>query len=144
VGVRQVKFCDISGVEDGVESHEVQLDQMRIEIDLAPGEYDKLLSALRPYLDAGRIEASIPDGAAFGHHRESTRASSSTGLTVEERQELREWAEERGMELPPNNRFKRSLVEEWRAATDPDHTPDPDADSDSDLEFDYSDPEQQA
>ncbi len=52
MGTRQIRYCDLSGAEDGVELHEVQIDQMRIEIDLAPKEYDKLLKLLQPYLDA--------------------------------------------------------------------------------------------
>jgi len=58
MGVRQIKFCDLSGVEKNVQTHELQVDQMRIEIDLADPEYAKLLKLLQPYLDVGRIEAA--------------------------------------------------------------------------------------
>ena len=132
MGTRQIRYCDLSGAEDGVELHEVQIDQMRIEIDLAPGEYAKLLKLLQPYLDAGRIEASIPDGSVFGggDGRGGSGRASTTGLTAEERQDLRTWAEEQGIEVPANNRFKKSLVDEWREATgqvvSPDETDDPD------------------
>ena len=112
MGVRQIKFCDLSGVEKNVQTHELQVDQMRIEIDLADPEYAKLLKLLQPYLDVGRIEASVPAGM--------TRRSappSGTALTAEQRQQVREWAEARGIEVPVNNRFKRSLVDQWKADT---------------------------
>ncbi|WP_226360811.1 hypothetical protein [Pseudonocardia sp. ICBG1142] len=39
MGVRTVRFCDITGVEsDDVVHHELQIDQMRIEIDLLDTE----------------------------------------------------------------------------------------------------------
>ncbi|WP_226351922.1 hypothetical protein [Pseudonocardia sp. ICBG601] len=61
MGVRTVRFCDITGVEsDDVVHHELQIDQMRIEIDLLDTEYERLLDVLRPFIDAGRVEASIP------------------------------------------------------------------------------------
>ena len=33
---------------------------MRVEIDLVDTEYERLLATLQPFIDAGRIEASIP------------------------------------------------------------------------------------
>ncbi len=37
---------------------------MRVEIDLVDTEYERLLEVLRPFIDAGRVEASIPAGPA--------------------------------------------------------------------------------
>jgi hypothetical protein len=118
VGVRQIRYCDISGTERDVNSHELQIDQMRIEIDLADPEYAKLLDMLRPYLDAGRVEASISSAAQLPSGRAATPGRpSSTSLTREERQQLRAWAEENGLDAPANNRFKRTVVEQWRRET---------------------------
>jgi len=111
MGVRQIRYCDISGVEDDVESHELHIDQMRIELDLAGTEYRKLLELLRPYLDAGRVEAALPDGAG------GRGVSRAPKLTVQERQQVRLWAETRGIEVPSNNRFKTALIEQWREDT---------------------------
>lgn len=117
MGVREIRYCDLTGTEDGVESHEIHLDQMRIAIDLAAGEYQKLLTLLGPYMDAGRIDASVPDGSALGGaRRNEPRRRTTSGLTAEQRQELRQWAEENGIEVPSNNRFSQALVQRWREA----------------------------
>jgi hypothetical protein len=122
MGIRQIRYCDLTGAEDGVESHEIQIDQMRIEIDLAGEEYRKLLAALRPFLDAGRVEASAPAAAPAparsgerqgGDRRPPTR----TGLSATERDQVRRWAEAKDLPVPANNRFKRSLIEQWRQET---------------------------
>jgi hypothetical protein len=59
MGIRPIRYCDITGAEERpgqeVEAHELHIDQMRLQIDLAAGEYQKLLALLRPYIDAGRI-----------------------------------------------------------------------------------------
>lgn len=117
MGVRQIRFCDISGTERDVQSHELQIDQMRVEIDLADPEYSKLLDLLRPYLDAGRVEASIPDAGQLPVRQAPAGRPSSTSLTREQRQQLRVWAQSRGIDAPSNNRFKRSVVEQWRRET---------------------------
>ncbi|GAA1835287.1 hypothetical protein GCM10009836_12070 [Pseudonocardia ailaonensis] len=110
MGVRQIRYCDISGVENDVSSHELHIDQMRVELDLAGKEYEKLLVLLRPYLDAGRIEAALPEGSG-------SRASRAPKLSLQERQQVRQWAEQRGIEVPSNNRFKTALIEQWREET---------------------------
>ncbi|MCW0214776.1 MAG: Lsr2 family protein [Pseudonocardia sp.] len=124
MGVRQIRYCDITGVEKDVEGHVLNVDQMRIELDLAAPEYQKLLAVLRPYIDAGRVEASVPESVVAAMTKSGRRsprvsASSSTGLTPEERAQVRTWAEARGIEVPANNRFKSALVEEWRRETGP-------------------------
>lgn len=121
MGIRQIRFCDITGTETDVESHEIHIDQMRIAIDLADSEYRRLIAALQPFIDAGRVEASVPDAGSLparapaSRSRTHRRASTSTGLTASEREQLRQWAEARGYPVPVNNRFKQSLINEWRA-----------------------------
>ncbi|MBN9733811.1 MULTISPECIES: histone-like nucleoid-structuring protein Lsr2 [unclassified Pseudonocardia] len=120
MGIRQIRYCDVSGVEDDVESHEIHIDQMRIEIDLAGAEYRKLLTALRPYVDAGRVEASAPASVPDrgGPRREGERRPPTrTGLSAAEREQVRQWAESQDLPVPANNRFKRSLIEQWRRET---------------------------
>ncbi|MCE3551065.1 Lsr2 family protein [Pseudonocardia sp. RS11V-5] len=112
MGIREIRYCDLTGSEHDVESHELNIDQMRVQIDLAGPEYRKLLSLLQPYIDAGRVDASIPDLRPA--KRAGGQVSTSTGLTAEEREQLRQWAEDKGIEVPSNNRFKRSLVDQWR------------------------------
>ncbi|GAA4696505.1 hypothetical protein GCM10023215_38230 [Pseudonocardia yuanmonensis] len=117
MGIREIRFCDLTGSEQDVESHELNIDQMRVQIDLAGPEYRKLLQLLQPYIEAGRVDASIPDLRSAARRGGHAPVSTSTGLTVEEREQLRQWAEEKGIEVPSNNRFKRSLVEQWREET---------------------------
>jgi hypothetical protein len=122
MGIRSIRYCDISGTEDDVDGHEINIDQMRIDIDLAASEYRKLLELLRPYIDAGRVEASAPDfpttAAGSGSApRRATRPRTRTDLTKDERLQLRQWAEETGIPVAANNRFKMPLVEQWRAET---------------------------
>lgn len=112
MGVRQIRYCDISGVEADVDSHELHIDAMRVELDLAGAEYRKLLEILRPYLDAGRIEAAMPE-AARG-------VSKAPKLSLHERQQLRRWAESQGIVVPSNNRFKTVLITQWREETQDD------------------------
>lgn len=117
MGIREIRFCDISGSETDVTTHELHIDQLRVEIDLADVEYRKLLDILRPYMDAGRLEASAPDTAALPRGPRAARrahAPAGSGLTADERSALRAWAETQGIRVPDNNRFKTSLVEQWR------------------------------
>lgn len=117
MGIREIRFCDITGSEDDVSPHEIHIDQLRVEIDLADNEYRKLIEVLQPYMDAGRLEASAPDTATLpttSSRRAGHRASTAPKLTPTERQELRHWAETQGIVVPANNRFKTSLVERWR------------------------------
>jgi len=117
MGIRSIRYCDISGTEEEVESHEINIDQMRVEIDLASSEYRKLLELLQPYIDAGRIEASAPGFAPPTPSTRRGRARTRSDLNAEERARLRQWAEERGIPVAANNRFKKSLVNQWRAET---------------------------
>jgi hypothetical protein len=119
MGIRSIRYCDISGTEKEVDAHAINIDQMRVEIDLAEPEYRKLLELLRPYIDAGRIEASAPDFPAQVpvRRRGGTRSRTRTDLDADERAQLREWAEENDIPVAANNRFKMSLVNQWRAET---------------------------
>lgn len=127
MGIRQIRYCDITGTETDVEPHEIHIDQMRIEIDLAAGEYRSLLETLQPFIDAGRVDASAPDTAALPDHptptqsrRHGRHGPTRSGLSAPERDQLRQWAEARGIPVPPNNRFKQSLIAQWRHDTTPD------------------------
>lgn len=125
MGVREIRFSDLSGLEDEVESHELQIDQMRIEVDLAAAEYRQLLELLRPYIDAGRVEASVSgadrsvvDGRSDRQAGPARKAAGGVpALSPRERQQVRQWAEAKGMEVPVNNRFKRAVIEQWRQET---------------------------
>lgn len=129
MGTRQIRFCDITGTETDVEAHEIHIDQMRIEIDLAASEYRRLLEALQPFIDAGRVDACAPDTAALPDHsaapqggRRGRHGPTRSGLSATERDQLRQWAEAKNIPVPPNNRFKQSLIAQWRHDTTPDMT----------------------
>lgn len=120
MGTRSIRYCDISGTEEDVNAHAINIDQMRLEIDLAESAYHKLLELLRPYLDAGRIEAAasgfeVPPATPTRRGRGRT----GTALTLDERAQLRQWAEGQGIPVPTNNRFKMSIVNQWRAEVAP-------------------------
>lgn len=124
MGIRQIRYCDITGTETDVEQHELHIDQMRIEIDLASIEYRRLLEALQPFIDAGRVEASVPNTAALSDHlarpqgkQRGSHGPTRSGLSADERARLRQWAEAKGIPVPPNNRFKQSLIAQWRSDT---------------------------
>lgn len=114
MGVREIRYCDISGTEADVESHELNIDQMHIQIDLAGPEYQKLLELLQPYIDAGRVEASVP---ARSKSTGSRQAGGSSSLSAEERSRLRKWAAEEGIPVAPSGRIRQAVVEQWREAT---------------------------
>lgn len=99
MGVRTVRYCDITGIaSDDVTHHELQIDQMRVEIDLVESEYQRLLQALQPFIDAGHVDASIPTptaasptgtGPAHGQHRDlltdlTTIAAGRTRVSLHE------------------------------------------------------------
>lgn len=115
MGTREIRYCDISGAENGVETHELNIDQMHIEIDLGAGEHHKLLELLQPYIRAGRVGTS-DRGLTGPRSRNPSRAPT---LTTAEREQLREWAQDKGIQVPANNRFKNSLIEQWRSETSP-------------------------
>jgi hypothetical protein len=120
MGIREVRFCDITGSETDVEPHELHIDALRVEIDLADAEYRKLLEMLRPYMDAGRLEASAPEAASLptlAQRRRNGHASTRPKLDAAQRQQLREWAETQGIPIPANNRFKASLIDRWKHET---------------------------
>lgn len=109
MGVREIRYCDISGTEPA-EPHEIIVDQMHIQIDLAATEYQRLLALLEPYLEAGSVEAAT--------HAVRPARRTGAGLSPEERTALKEWAARAGVELPPNGRIKRVIIERWRAEGD--------------------------
>lgn len=117
MGTREIRYCDISGSEQDVEPHELNIDQMRLEIDLSATEYRKLLDLLRPYIDAGRIEASAPNLPPRAAKPRSLTQSARTPLTGQQRAQLRRWAQEKGIPVPVNNRFKGTLIDQWRNET---------------------------
>lgn len=110
MGVREVRFCDVTGREPA-EIHEIHLDQMRVEIDLCAAEYERLLEVLGPYIEAGRVEASAPSRSVA----RMGGSARSYALSPDERSRLRAWAASVGVEVPPNNRFKRAVIDRWRA-----------------------------
>jgi hypothetical protein len=73
-------------------------------------EHHKLLELLQPYIQAGRVEASAPHFNTPPRKRDK-----ALSLTAAEREQLREWAHDREIPVPANNRFKRSVIEQWRA-----------------------------
>jgi Lsr2 len=112
VGTREIRFCDISGSEDDVETHEVTIDQMNVEIDLAPAEYRKFLALLQPYIQGGRVDAAARNFTA-PLARKPARARAPV-LTATERAQLRSWVQDNGIAVPSNSRFKHSIIERWR------------------------------
>ncbi|MBO0515238.1 histone-like nucleoid-structuring protein Lsr2 [Streptomyces beijiangensis] len=92
---------DLSGKEgDDVQTHRISLDSIGREIDLSAENYDKLLTLLGPYLDAGRKM-----GASGQIKRGPARAGAAGGN--QDTAEIRAWAKKNGYNV--NDRGRVSL-----------------------------------
>ncbi|MFK0238401.1 histone-like nucleoid-structuring protein Lsr2 [Streptomyces vinaceus] len=96
---------DMTGEESqDVSTHNLVLDGIAYEVDLAPDSYDKLLEAMAPFLNAGRRS-----GRERG--KPSKRATEKTNAS-----EIRAWAKEKGFEVNGRGRVPKEVREAYAAA----------------------------
>lgn len=95
---------DLNGKEsDEVASHSFSLDGVSYEIDLVPENYDLLLEALAPFIDAGRKQGRV----------KGARKASAGGPSAED---VRAWARENGYAVNERGRVSKEIREAYDAA----------------------------
>jgi hypothetical protein len=98
---------DLTGMEsDEVSTHRFSLNGVNYEIDLTPENYDKLDTALRPFIEKGR---------KVGRTKETgrVRRGAVEGPSAEE---VRAWARANGHEVNDRGRVPREIREAFEAA----------------------------
>jgi hypothetical protein len=95
-----------SNESDTVSTHVFSLNGVEYEIDLAPENYDKLNSALRPFIDNGR---------KTGRSKRAGRSNKPpvAGASAEE---VRAWARTNGYDVNDRGRVPRRIREAFEAA----------------------------
>lgn len=112
----------LSDLSDAPEAHGVTLsfDGSAVEIDLTEDEHLKLRDSLAVYFEKGR---KVVGAVKRGRPKGSTNKASSvpavaeaggSGLTKEERQEVRAYAEANGHALAKRGRLPEIAITAWR------------------------------
>ena len=101
------RFDDIDGSTESVRTVPIAVDGEQVEIDLSAANVDKLMSALEPYLSAGR---------KVGDSTRRRRVAASTSAKTADTQAIREWAQSQGHEVSARGRVKKEIVEAYNAA----------------------------
>ena len=96
---------DLDGTE-GKETLVLSLDGTTVEIDLSTKNADKLRTAVKPYLEAGRRTGGRRGGGRRG------RSSSSRSNSAD----VRAWAKGQGLTLSDRGRIPASVQEQYDAA----------------------------
>ncbi|MFF3699178.1 Lsr2 family protein [Streptomyces sp. NPDC002221] len=97
---------DLTGEESTeAATHQIIIDGVAYEIDLAPDSYDKLLEAVNPFLQAGR---RIRRGAKAAPARQ-TGGSNDTAA-------IRAWAKEKGYDINDRGRVPAEIREAYNKA----------------------------
>lgn len=98
---------DLSGKEGDVETIEFGLDGVGFEVDLTPGEAEKLRGVLEPYVLAGR---------RLGRNGKPRGSASSSVRVGPDPRTVREWARNAGKDIPARGRIPAAVVEEFELA----------------------------
>ncbi|SEB61423.1 MULTISPECIES: histone-like nucleoid-structuring protein Lsr2 [Streptomyces] len=103
---------DLTGEEsEEISTHTVLIDGAGVELDLSPQNYDQLLEALSPYLNAKgarRVRGSVTQGSAARRKRRST-----TPAGGQDTAEIRAWAKENGYEVSDRGRVSATVREAY-------------------------------
>jgi hypothetical protein len=101
---------DLTGEESAeISTHTVLVDGAGVELDLTPENHDKLLEALRPFLNAPGARRAR--GATGARRRPVSRLSGS-GDTAK----VRAWAKENGYDVNNRGRVPASVREAYEKA----------------------------
>jgi hypothetical protein len=102
---------DLTGEESSeVSTHTFSLDGVLYEIDLVPASFDKLMDALKPFMESGRKAGRGRRPGATG--RRTAPSSTSTVDTAA----IRSWAKENGYEVNDRGRVPANVREAYDKA----------------------------
>lgn len=112
----------LSDLSDAPDAHSVTLsfDGLAIEIDLTEAEHGTLRDALAEYFEKGRkAVGAAKRGRPKGSTNKATTApvvaeAGGSGLTKEQRQEVRAYAEANGHALAKRGRLPEVAISAWR------------------------------
>lgn len=98
---------DLTGEESSeAATHELVIDGVAYQIDLAPDSYDQLMEAVNPFLKAGRrVRGSRPKAS-------SSRAAGGNTRSAD----IRVWAKEEGLEVNNRGRVPAEIREAYEKA----------------------------
>lgn len=108
---REILQDDLDGSEKDVRTVRFSFEGANYEIDLGPGNFDKLAKVLSPYVNAARKESS---------RRVAGTATKVRAMSAAEQrafnQRVREWAKTRKEKVSDRGRVPASLIEAYQAA----------------------------
>lgn len=112
MGTRVVEthYDDLDESTDDVRTVNLAVDGQSVEIDLSAKNFEKLLKALAPYLEAGRKTSA---GTTTRRRRTTT---TPTAAKSSDTQAIREWAQANGQDVNSRGRIKKDIVDAYQAA----------------------------
>lgn len=114
MGNRVTIFDDIDNNLDADSTVSFSIDGDDYEIDLADKNKDKLLAALKPYIDAARRVRSVSRSAAGGSSKPRSHRRSKEELDA-----IRHWAGKQGLPVSDRGRIPHEIEEAYHAAHAP-------------------------
>ncbi|MFI8815692.1 MULTISPECIES: Lsr2 family protein [unclassified Streptomyces] len=106
---------DITGEESGeISKHTILVDGAGVEIDLTPDNHDKLMDALRPFLQAEGARR-VRGGAAVPVGKSRRRSGGAGGN--QDTAEIRKWAKENGHNVNDRGRVPAHVREAYEKAS---------------------------
>ncbi|WP_440220941.1 histone-like nucleoid-structuring protein Lsr2 [Dietzia sp. MNB45] len=108
-----IRISDLSGEELGESGESIQfsIGSDQYQVDLSDDEAAAFHEALQPYIDVATKTAGRGVRKSGGG-----RQSSGTGMSKDELQAIRNWANENGYEVSNRGRIKQEIVDAYRAA----------------------------
>lgn len=105
---------DLTGEESAdISTHTILVDGAGVEIDLTSDSHDKLMEALKPFLNAGgarRVRGGIAGTARKG------RARTAVAAAGHDASDIRAWAKENGHVVSDRGRVPASVKEAYESA----------------------------
>lgn len=105
---------DLTGEESAdISTHTILVDGAGVEIDLTSDSHDKLMEALKPFLNAGgarRVRGGIAGTARKG------RARTAVAAAGHDASDIRAWAKENGYVVSDRGRVPASVKEAYESA----------------------------
>ncbi|HEX6686741.1 MAG TPA: Lsr2 family protein [Candidatus Limnocylindrales bacterium] len=102
---------DLDGSEKDVRTVKFGFEGVNYEIDLGPGNFDKLAKALSPYVSAARKD-SVRRGGGQAVRSKAMSAAEQRAFN----QRVREWAKSQGQQISERGRVPAKVIEAFLAA----------------------------